>query len=309
MTPHTIINSKENISVLEVMNVWDFPINISVDTPIALVEAVNPTIQIDEDPNATGGGNAAVNAAGDVINPSREPPPPKDGLPDGPPLRATTPDVPPPTDEPQPHTDDPPSTPAAAAFLLSFNAATPVAPDALPTTPDSEKAEIKHGFIEITVEVIEEDNDEEAQPRNNFDESYSGDAVMEEIGSCDPIEKEQQSYFSSGKDQTPISQSINTSTSQNDLTEKRQQSCASTKKDQTNEDARELKMNMEGCLFEGEMRDIFDALCEKYDKIFSKTEKDLVTTTMLYHEIELNTTNPIHARNHRIPPPKIQKDC
>ena len=299
MTPHTIINPKENISVLEVMNVWDFPINISVDTPIALVEAVNPTIQIDEDANATGGGNAAtVDAAGDVINPSKEPPPPTDA----------PPDVPPSTDEPRPHTNDPPSTPAAAAFSLSFNAASPAAPEAPPTTPDSEEAEIKRGFDEIMVEVVEEDDDEEAQPCNNFDESYSGDAVMEEIGSRDPIEKEQQSCVSSGKDQTPISKSINTSTSQNDLTEKRQQSCASTEKDQTNEDARELKMNMEGCLFEGEMRDRFDALCEKYDKIFSKTEKDLGTTTMLYHEIELTTTNPIHARNHRIPPPEIQKD-
>ena len=43
---HSVVDPKKKVMVVEVINAWNDPINIAVDTPIALVDTVNPEIRV-----------------------------------------------------------------------------------------------------------------------------------------------------------------------------------------------------------------------------------------------------------------------
>ena len=254
---HCLVDPRKKVMSVEIVNVWPTPITVEVDSPVAIVDTVNPDLKFIPQPklNANtvkreGDGlegdvaawwnwegveeteNVAIPMPAPFTTPKTEPPP-------------TEVHISPPTEVPKP----------------------------------------------VAMETIEEYPEDEARPTNNF-EAADGreDVILEEI----ELEKDPKPPdYSATNDFLPTKDPIP------DLCEE--------SPDEEGKEA-EFKINLEGCVFEGEMRERFIKLCEKYDCIFSKSEKDLGKTDMYYHGIDLTTERPIYTPNYRTPPPHIQAD-
>ena len=141
----------------------------------------------------------------------------------------------------------------------------------------------------VTMETMDEYPDDEAQPTGNFAEGEDPeDVILEEV------EKEE--------DRKPPDIPIFPSSEEPGKT------CEDPSEEKAEKKGDEFEINFVGCVFQGENREKFKRLCEKYDCIFSKSEKDLGKTDMYYHSIDLTTERPIYAPNYRTVPPHVQKD-
>ena len=69
-----------------------------------------------------------------------------------------------------------------------------------------------------------------------------------------------------------------------------------------------FEIDYSNCVLNDENMEKLKGLCTRYANIFSKSEKDLGRTTLVYHEIKLTTDRPIAAPNYRTPPPEVQRD-
>ena len=152
----------------------------------------------------------------------------------------------------------------------------------------------------IEVETLEEEPDDERKPTNNFGPGEAGERILAEMERNDGDDSippdGDNSIPPDGDDSGPP-----------DLVDVDGEDDLRDADDPGYDPPPVLKPNLNGCVFKGENLKKFEALCEKYDSIFSKSEKDLGLTKLLYHSIELKTDRPIYTPNYKTPPPEIQK--